>query len=276
MANPILGYIDRRSPIHRLTGTSKLILSVGLIVAAAITFDARVLLGLAVLNIALWVAARLRFRDMKVVLTLILVFMVLNNLFIFLFAPAYGTDLFGTTHVLINGPGRWDLSQEQLFYQGLVTLKYFAVLPAVLVFVGTTPPSEFAASLNSVGVPYKAAYAVALALRFIPDVQRDFHTVSLAQQARGIDISRRVGLWTRVKNATSMLMPLLLGTLDRIETIAAAMELRGFGRGRKRTWFSARRIRPADVAVVLLMVGAVVVAIVMLRVNGGRFWNPFA
>lgn len=276
MANPILGYIDRRSPIHRLTGTSKLILSVGLIVAAAITFDARVLLGLAVLNIALWVAARLRFRDMKVVLTLILVFMVLNNLFIFLFAPAYGTDLFGTTHVLINGPGRWDLSQEQLFYQGLVTLKYFAVLPAVLVFVGTTPPSEFAASLNSVGVPYKAAYAVALALRFIPDVQRDFHTVSLAQQARGIDISRRVGLWTRVKNATSMLMPLLLGTLDRIETIAAAMELRGFGRGRKRTWFSARRIRPADVAVVLLTVGAVVVAIVMLRVNGGRFWNPFA
>ena len=37
-----------------------------------------------------------------------------------------------------------------------------------------TNPSEFAASLNKIGVNYKIAYSVAIALRYIPDVQRDY------------------------------------------------------------------------------------------------------
>ncbi len=275
MANSILGYIERTSPIHRLTGTAKLLIVIALIVAAAVTFDVRLLVALAAINIGMWVAARLKLRDMRVVITLIFVFMVLNNLLIYLFAPMYGTELFGTTHMIVDGPGRWDLTQEQLFYQSLVTLKYFAVLPAVLTFVGTTPPSEFAASLNKIGVPYRFAYAVALALRFIPDIQREFTTISLAQQARGLDISRKVALTTRVRNVSRILMPLLLGTFDHIESIAAAMELRGFGREKKRTWISARNMLVGDWAVVALSGVVVAAAIALVQINGGRFWNPF-
>lgn len=276
MANSILGYIERESPVHRLTGTAKLVVVIALVTAAAMTFDARLLLVLAAINIGLWFGGRLRYADMKVVIVLIVTFMVLNNLLIFAFAPLYGTELFGTTHLIADGPGRWDLTWEQLFYQGLVTLKYLAVLPAVLTFVGTTPPSEFAASLNKIGIPYRFAYSVALALRFIPDVQREFTTVSLAQQARGLDISRKVSIGMRIRNITRILMPLLLGTFDRIETIAAAMELRGFGREKTRTWLSARTMKGADWALFALSLAIIATAIVMIRLNGGRFWNPFS
>ncbi|WP_255313922.1 energy-coupling factor transporter transmembrane component T family protein [Trueperella pecoris] len=276
MANSILGYIERQSLIHRLTGTSKLALVIAFIVAAAITFDARLLLACAIANIALWALARMKLRDMKVVLILIGTFMILNNLLIFAFEPTYGTTLFGSSHLIADGPGRWDLTWEQLFYQALVTLKYFAVLPAVLVFVGTTPPSEFAASLNSIGLPYRFSYSVALALRFIPDIQREFKTVSLAQQARGLDVSRKVGLATRIRNVSRTLMPLLLGTFDRIETIAAAMELRGFGRNKTRTWLSARSMKAADWVMILLGIGIILAAIGAIQFNGGRFWNPFS
>lgn len=275
MAKALLGYIERRSPVHRLTGTAKLLLVIMLIIAAAITFDVRLLVVLAAMNIVLWFASRIKFSDMKVVITIIAVFMVLNNVMIYVFSPMYGTELFGTTHMIWDGPGRWNLTWEQLYYQSLVTLKYFAVLPAVLVFVATTIPSEFASSLNKIGVPYRFSYAVALALRFIPDVQREFKTVSLAQQARGLDISRKVSLGTRIKNVARILMPLLLSTFDRIETIAASMELRGFGRNSKRTWFAARSLKAADIAVVVVGITAVGAAIVLLNVNDGRFFNPF-
>ena len=38
-------------------------------------------------------------------------------------------------------------------------------------FIVTTNPSEFAASMNRVGICYNICYSVALALRYIPDVQ---------------------------------------------------------------------------------------------------------
>ena len=276
MSSPLLGYVPRQGWLHTLTGVSKLVLVLALVVGAMISFDARYLLGLALLSVVLWAVSRVRLRDLAVVLWLIAIFMVLNNLLIFLFAPGYGEQLFGSRTLLVDGPWRWDLTAQQLFYQLVVTLKYFAVLPAVLLFITTTRPPEFASSLNRIGVPYRAAYAVSLALRYIPDVQRDFRTISQAQQARGLDVSRKVGLGTRIRNLTSTLMPLLLGAFDRIESVAAAMELRGFGRGRGRTWFDQRPLRTRDVVV---MVGAALLlatSVALVVLGGGRWWNPFA
>ncbi|WP_239519497.1 energy-coupling factor transporter transmembrane component T family protein [Arcanobacterium phocisimile] len=275
MAKAVLGYVDRPGFLHRLTGTAKLILVGALVLAAMLTFDARLLLALSALSMVLWAVSRIKLSDLKVVLLIILTFMLLNNLLIFVFAPRYGVSLFGTEHIIVAGPGRWVLTWEQLFYQALVTLKYFAVLPGVLLFIATTPPPEFAASLNSLGVPYRFAYSVSLALRYIPDVQRDYETISIAQQARGLDASRKAPLGERAKNLLAVLMPLLFGSLDRIETTSAAMELRGFGSRKKRTWWSARPLRLGDWLIILASIAIVGVAIWLQYVNGGRFWNPF-
>ena len=121
------------------------------------------------------------------------------------------------------------MTLEQLFYQFNITLKYFIVIPAALLFIVTTHPSEFAASLNRIGVNYKIAYAVSLAFRYIPDIQREFRTIAHSQQARGIDISRNEKLSIRIKNVSSISFPLILSSLERIEVISNAMELRGFG-----------------------------------------------
>lgn len=276
MTSPVLGYIDRPGPLHTLSGVSKLVLSLGVVVGSMIGFDVRYLAAVSVGSLVLWGLSRVRLRDLAVVLWLILIFMVLNNLGIFLFAPGYGTELFGTRQLLLDGPWHWDVTAEQLFYQLAVTLKYVAVLPAVLLFVVTTRPPEFASSVARIGVPYRIAYAVSLALRYIPDVQREFRTISQAQQARGLDTSRGVSLTTRVRNLASVLMPLLLGTFDRIESVSAAMELRGFGRGKGRTWLVSTPLRARDLALIGVAVVLVVVPLVLLVVNGGRFWNPFA
>ncbi|MGP9538653.1 energy-coupling factor transporter transmembrane component T family protein [Brachybacterium sp. AOP43-C2-M15] len=275
MSTPLLGYVDRPGPLHTLSGVSKLALALGVVLGAMIGFDVRYLAAVAAGSLALWGVSRVRARDLAVVLWLIGIFMVLNNIGIFLFAPGYGTELFGTRHVLLEGPWRWDVTAEQLFYQLAVSLKYLAVLPSVLLFVATTRPPEFASSLARIGVPYRIAYAVSLALRYIPDVQREFRTISRAQQARGLDTTRGAPLGTRLRNLTSVLMPLLLGTFDRIDAVSAAMELRGFGRGRGRTWLVRTPLRGGDAVVIAAAVLVAVVPIALLAVNGGRFWNPF-
>lgn len=276
MSSPLLGYIDRPGPLHALSGVSKLVLALAVVLGAMIGFDVRYLAVVAAGSIVLWGISGVRPRDLAVVLWLIGIFMVLNNLGIFLFAPGYGTELFGTRHVLLDGPWHWDVTSEQLFYQLAVTLKYFAVLPSVLLFVATTRAPEFASTLARIGVPYRFAYAVSLALRYIPDVQREFRTISRAQQARGLDTSSSARPRTRLRNLASVLMPLLLGTFDRIDSVSAAMELRGFGRGRGRTWLVRTPLRARDGLVIAGAVLAAGTPIVLLVVNGGRFWNPFA
>ncbi|MCA9767000.1 MAG: energy-coupling factor transporter transmembrane protein EcfT, partial [Carnobacterium sp.] len=156
-----------------------------------------------------------------------------------------------------------------------VTLKYFVVIPVALLFIVTTHPSEFAASLNKIGVNYKISYSVSLALRYIPDIQRDFRSISQTQQARGIDISRNETLIKRVKNVSAIIIPLILSSLDRIEVISNAMELRGFGKHKKRTWYSEKKATKKDYLTILVGVFIFIGSLVVTYQNGSRFYNPF-
>lgn len=270
-----LGYIQRNSPVHRLTGASKLLMVLLVSVAAMITYDTRFLLAVIVGAIAMFALARIRLSEMKTIVTLIVMFMVLNNVFIYLFAPEEGVRIYGSRHELLPLFGRYNITREQLFYQLNVTIKYFSIMPLALIFFVTTEPSEFAASLNKIGVSYKVGYSVALALRYIPDVRRSFHEISQAQQARGIDMSRKAKLAARVKGATAILFPLIFSSLDKIETISNAMELRSFGKAKKRTWYRARPFTRWDYLVIAMSALAVVAAIWLNVVNKGRFYNPF-
>lgn len=271
----LLGYLPRQSFMHSLNGTTKLVMMLVASVAAMLGFDTRFLVLMMVLSVGLWVASRVSLRDLAAILWVIFAFMVLNNVFIFLFAPTYGTEIYGTTHVLWDGWGRWQVTAEQLFYQLNVTLKYFAVLPIALLFIVTTSPSEFASSLNRIGVPYRVAFSVSLALRYIPDVQREFREISQAQQARGIDSSREAPLRQRVRNTAAIIIPLLLSSLERIEVISTAMQLRSFGKHPRRTWYTTRPLRRADWVALSGCALLLVVAVTLLWVNGSRFYNPF-
>ncbi len=63
-----------------------------------------------------------------------------------------------------------------------------------MIFILTTNPSELASSIHRIGGSYKIAYAFSLALRYIPDIQEDFRTISKAQQARGNELSGKASL----------------------------------------------------------------------------------
>ena len=271
----IFNYIDRPSPIHRLTGATKLVCLLLWSFAAMSTYDTRLLIFLALLSFVLFSVSKIRIRDVSFLLSFMAVFMVLNNVLIFAFSPQHGVTLYGTSHPLFSLGGRYVVTKEQLFYHLNLVLKYFATIPIVLLFVCTTNPSEFAASLNRVGVKYTIAYSVALALRYIPDIQKEYREISQAQQARGIEMSRKQNLVKRLKSASAILIPLILSSMDRIEVISNAMELRGFGKGKTRTWYRARRFRAADIVCMAACALLLIAAILDTVLRGTRYYNPF-
>ena len=272
----VFNYINRKSPIHNLTGDSKAIVLILWSFAAMTTFDTKLLVVFLFISLIFFMVSGIKYTHVSVVLNFTFVFMILTNLLIFLFSPEHGVSIYGTRHVLWNGIGRWVVTKEQLFYQLNVVLKYISTIPIVILFVSTTDPSEFASSLNRIGISYKIAYSVSLALRYIPDIQREYHEISVAQQARGLELNKeKEGLIKRLKCASTLLFPLIVSSMERIEVIANAMELRGFGKNKKRTWYSSRPFRTGDILAIASSVAIMVISLLLNFVNNGRYFNPF-
>ena len=271
----LFNYIDRPSPIHALTGASKLVCLLSWSVAAMTSFYTPLLLALTVLAFYLFHKAQLKLKDVSFVVGLMLVYILMNNILIFLFSPNHGPKLYGSTTPLLHIAGPYTLTAEQLYYHLNVVLKNACTIPIVLLFVCTTNPSEFAASLNKIGVSYRISYSVSLALRYIPDIQREFREISQAQQARGVEMSKKVSLTKRLKAASAILVPLVLSSMERIETISNAMELRGFGKKDKRTWYAARPFTRWDKRSMAVCLGLMALSFLLTALNGGRFYNPF-
>ena len=75
--------------------------------------------------------------------------------------------------------------------------------------------------------------------------------------------------------SASLANPLVLSSMDRIEVISNAMELRGFGKNRKRTWYMGRKFRRADILCMAFCALLFALALILNAANGGRYWNPF-
>ena len=271
----LFNYIDRPSAIHRLTGASKLVCLITWTLAAMTSFYTPLLIAMTAAAFLLFRWAKLKVKDISFMLGLMLIYVILNNVLIFLFSPDHGSSIYGTETALFKLFGPYVVTAEQLFYHLNVILKNACTIPIVLLFVCTTNPSEFAASLNRIGVSYKISYAVALALRYIPDIQREYRDISLAQQARGTEMSKKASLVNRLKAASTILIPLILSSMERIETISNAMELRGFGKNTKRTWYSGRKFSKMDIISIASCTLLMLLSLLITFLNGGRYFNPF-
>jgi energy-coupling factor transport system permease protein len=276
MKPKLFSYDLINSPIHRLSGLTKLICFLLLTFAVMYSYDIRVILIVMIFSFIIIKISKIKFSQIRLMVVYVLIFVLVNAVISFLFSPEMGVEIYGTRHPILNLPGKFDLTQEQLLYSVTKLFKYASVIPFGIIFLLTTNPSEFASSISRVGVPYKASYAVSLTLRYFPDIQRDYRDISLAQQARGLELSRKAKLNARIKNGLMIIIPLIFSSLDRIELISNAMDLRGFAKLKKRSWYTAKKMNTGDYTAIiislLIFLGTVSVSIF---INRSRFWNPF-
>ncbi|MGN0280235.1 MAG: energy-coupling factor transporter transmembrane component T family protein [Lachnospiraceae bacterium] len=271
----VLSYEEKDTWIHRLSGVTKLIFFLLWSITSMITYDTRVLLVMLLLSLVIFAMSKTKWKQVGTVFKFIMLFLCINLIAIFFFSPGQGCKIYGTETPLWHLFGPYTITKEQLFYEFNVMLKYLTVIPAVFMFIVTTNPSEFAASMNKVGIHYNIGYAVAIALRYIPDVQDDFAKIKHAQEARGIEMSRKASLTSRVKSMAAIIFPLVFSSMERIDVVSNAMELRGFGKHKKRTWYSAKPFKRNDYLTLAATILFTIVAFLITFRDGSRFYNPF-
>ena len=256
--------------IDRLTGKTKVRLFILMIFILTATWDLRVIAPFFVLSIVMLISIK---PDVKRNVAII-VFVLLMNLFNFFLTwivkPDYGLTMVGASTVLFRFTDFFVVTAETLWYFLVRLVKFMASFLISLTFIQSITPSELAAGLHSIKVPYKICTIVSLAFRYIPDIHRDFNNIQISMQTRGMELdSRKAGLLTRMKQYVLILVPLIITSFDRIGNIANGMDLRGYGKKKDRTYYCEhddvkgdKILRPLVWIFLLLLIGLWVLKIV--------------
>lgn len=267
-------YIDKKSFFHKTNGNIKFLLLILWTVFIFLFMDIRIFIFMIILGFLMLKAAKIPFKSYSKLLWFVIAFTIFNSVFLILITPQYGSQLSGkyTQFIKLNN---FVITYETLFYTLTLSFKYISILPVTLLFILTTHPSKFAASLNKVGISYKIAYAVNIALRYIPDVSDEMRNIMHAQEARGVYFNKKeAGVFKVLKNYVTILIPLLISSLNRVEVISNAMDLRGFGRNRKRTWYNYDGFNINDMVLLVFSLALIPVGIYLKGKYFSNFWCP--
>ncbi|MBQ6451245.1 MAG: energy-coupling factor transporter transmembrane protein EcfT [Solobacterium sp.] len=271
----VINYTPGPTLIHKLSGFTKVFLFLVMTVAIISTFDIRILVPLLLINVAEIISMKPNYKPLVVVFSITFVTVTLiGNLMLFAVSPEAGLNNVGAEHIIWQGSGSHYISTEFLWYIFVVFMKRTTSFASVMAFALATTPSEFASGLNKCGLPYKICTIVSLAYRTIPDIANDFINIRNSMMMRGAELTGKgVSLWKRLKNTVLLLVPLVFTAFGKVGNIANAMDLRGYGKNKKRTWYAEKEPTKADHAVRILTV--ILLVLVIYYVVRYRFIDPW-
>ena len=93
-------------------------------------------------------------------------------------------------------------------------------------------------------------------------------------EARGIEMSSKANIFSRLFNMSAILFPLIFSSMEKIDSVSNAMELRGFGKEESRSWYSAKKLKTSDWIIIILTILLSVLALFVTYFDGSRFWYP--
>lgn len=149
--------------------------------------------------------------------------------------------------ILFNGPelpvmGRLRITLEAICYGATMGVRLMAIILAFALYNAVVHPDKVTGIFSRFA--WKSSLVVSLATRMIPTAARDLYSAREVQQMRGVDFDSG-SFGERIKKY-SWLVEVLLSTLleGSLET-AEAMQARGFGSGRRSSYYS-ELVRPRD------------------------------
>lgn len=243
MSEMTLQFIDNNSIINRADAISKL---AWVVVVVILTFqfntnEARALMLAALLFVAIFLA---RVPLITIIRTSPLIFGIalLLGLFHFFITPGEPIFALGPLHGSAEG-----LSKGLGYFFRLATMVMVSFM-----LIWTTNIHELMVGLVKLGMPYRFAFAIFMALRFLPIVQREVDAVKAAHAIRGrasrSPFQHRFRLWQRY------LFTVIVNGLRKAENTALAVESRGFGAYPDRTFVKPFRWTFSGIFMVLFFV----------------------
>lgn len=245
-------YLDRDTWIHRLDPRTKMFLLLGMFVLAFVFLDP---LYEAVIFLLVLFFGYLA-RSLSNLLRIWFILVVIAVFTVILWS--------------IFGSGRTPLflfvEREALLYGISIALRIDATVIAGMIFLSTTRNEEVAIGLVRLGIPYRFAFAVSTALRLVPTVAATGFTISEAQRSRGLDLESG-NLIQRIRKYLPLLVPVFISTVRSTNVFSMALESKGFGASKERTFYFQTSMGSRDVLVLVVFVALLAVTLA-LRVAG--------
>lgn len=207
-------YVPGTSVIHRLNPVTKILLTVIICVAAFVTNRLVYLLLLLCVDLGIGFLAGVPHKALGILKGLLKI-----AVFLFLLQALMvrrGTPLF------------WIFTDQGLLTAAMVVLRLIVVCMPLAMVLAVTRVSDLANALVQVlHMPYKYAFTLTTAIRFIPQFLEEMSGIMEAQTARGVEfdtsnVFRKFGL------ILPLCAPLLISSVRRSEATAVAAEVRGF------------------------------------------------
>jgi energy-coupling factor transport system permease protein len=178
--------------------------------------------------------------------------------------------------VLVQGPvvplyGVFDVTLEAVSFGALAGLRVLVVVLAFALYSATVDADRVLRMLRAVAP--RSALTASLATRMVPLLARDAERMREAYglRAGAVCENRRRA---RLRRAATMTRALGAGALERAMDVAAALEVRGYGTGR-RGGAPARAPWSRDDVAFALAALLLVALPVGLRVAGGGWFDPY-
>jgi energy-coupling factor transport system permease protein len=226
----LLNYTPGDTFLHRLNPVVKLFCAFFLCASCFITGKIVMVLIIIALNLCFaMIAGRLIFiRAVKILSALSKFSIVLFLVQVFFIREG---------EIILSFPLNIFITREGLFFSLLFVLRLIAATLPLSFILSITRMSDISASITRVfGIPYKYAFALTTAMRFIPLFSTEMAGIVEAQMARGIDFETR-NFFKKIKLLLPLCAPLLISSVRKIEGGAISAELRGFNfRTRKSGW----------------------------------------
>ena len=149
---------------------------------------------------------------------------------------------------LLVGAGPLSITEGSLRSGISIALRVLAIgLPGV-VLVATTDPTDLADGLAQIlRLPARFVLSALAAMRLVGVSTQEWRDLSMARRARGLQAGFSPA---GARVAFGQLFALLVLTIRRATVLATAMEARGFGAVRERTWARPSSLRGADAVVI--------------------------
>ena len=263
----VLGYQDGHSPLHRIDPLTKLIALAGVIVfaiGAPVDYNFWMLLGLFAIAPFSGVDLRTFLRPWSVLIPLWVPFILLPPVLFHLQRGMLGLAN-DTAHLSLLGQD-FAYSRYGLNYGFKIAARGSVIGIASLLVLWTTHPRDLVQSMvQELRAPYKYAWAVFLALIYVPIVQHESQTRRYALDIRGVRYRRR-----SLRGLRLLAIPVIFRSLRRGFSTALSMEARGFGVSPRRV-FRHDLHYPLHVGLIRLAVVAAAILLLGIAIASGRF-----
>ena len=129
-------------------------------------------------------------------------------------------------------------------------LKATLIVFASMQFFTSASAQDFTLMLIKFKIPYRYAMLVGLSVRFLPLMKAEYISIVDSQRTRGLKME---SVWDNLKGVIPTFLPFLYRAVRRSTETALAMELRGYGRSKTRTFTSTLTIKYYDIALISAM-----------------------